>query len=256
MKLSIIIPCYNEERTLKPLIKSLFKVDFPIDREIIVVDDGSRINHKELISKEIASNKVFFIRLPENQGKGVAIRIGLKYANGDIFIIQDADFEYDPSDIPRLLEPILSKESEIVYGTRFSKKPKIMSKSHLLGNILLTKLTNFLFNVKLTDMETGYKLFTKKVLNDLKLNAREFEFEPEITAQIILKGYQIKECPIRYNIRRYGFAKINYFDGIEGALVLLKYRIFGDSKLYQFLYNVYKFHFKKIMKKLQKKIPI
>ncbi len=256
MKLSIIIPCYNEEKTLKPLIKSLLKVDFPIDHEIIVVDDGSRINHKEIISEEIVTKKVTFIRLPENQGKGVAIRIGLKYANGDIFIIQDADLEYYPSDIPKLLEPILTKEVEVVYGSRFFTKPKIMSKSHLLGNILLTKLTNFLFHVNLTDMETGYKLFTKKVLNDLKLNAREFEFEPEITAQIILKGYQIKESPIRYNIRRYGFAKINYFDGIEGALVLLKYRLFIDSKLYQFIYNIYKFHFKKIMKKLQKKIPI
>jgi glycosyltransferase involved in cell wall biosynthesis len=256
LKLSIIIPCYNEEKTLKPLIKSLLRVDFPIDREIIVVDDGSRINHKEIILEEIVSKKIKFIRLPENQGKGVAIRVGLKYANGNIFIIQDADFEYDPLDIPSLLEPILSKEFEVVYGTRFSTKPKIMSKSHLLGNILLTKLTNFLFHVNLTDMETGYKLFTKKVLDDLKLSAREFELEPEITAQIILRGYKIKECPIRYNIRRYGFAKINYFDGIEGALVLLKYRLFGDSKLYQFLYNIYKFHFKKIMKKIQKKIPI
>lgn len=256
MKLSIIIPCYNEEKTLKPLIKSLLKVDFPIDREIIVVDDGSRINHKELISEEIKSKKVTFIRLLENQGKGIAIRVGLKHASGNIFIIQDADFEYNPTDIPRLLEPILSSEFEVVYGTRFSTKPKIMSKSHLLGNILLTKLTNLLFHVNLTDMETGYKLFTKKVLNDLQLNAREFEFEPEITAQIILKGHHIKECPIRYNIREYGSAKINYFDGIEGFLVLLKYRIFGDSKLYQFLYNIYKFHFKKIMKRLQKKIPI
>ena len=119
MKLSIIVPCYNEEKTIKPLLNKLFEVKFPIEREIIVVDDGSRKNHKEIIKEEIISKKVKFIRLPKNEGKGIAIRIGLKYASGDILIIQDADLEYSPSDIPKLLEPILNNETEIVYGSRF-----------------------------------------------------------------------------------------------------------------------------------------
>ncbi|MFX0041187.1 MAG: glycosyltransferase family 2 protein [Promethearchaeota archaeon] len=256
MKLSIIIPCYNEDKTIKPLLNEFFKINFPIDYEIIVVDDGSKVNHKKYVAEEIKTKKVTFIRLPQNQGKGVAIRVGLKYATGDIFIIQDADFEYYPSDIPKLLEPILKREVNVVYGSRFYSKPKEMSKSHLIGNLFLTKLTNLLFNVNLTDMETGYKVFTRTVLENIELSAREFEFEPEITSQILLKGFKIKEYPIEYNIRRYGFAKINYFDGIEGALVLLKFRLFSSSKLFQFIYNVYKIHFKKIMKKIQKKIPI
>lgn len=108
MKLSIIIPCYNEENTIKPLLNTLFKIEFPIDKEIIMIDDGSLTNHKTILKEEIKSKKIKFIRLPKNQGKGVAIRIGLKYASGDIFIIQDADFEYLHSDIPRLLKPFLS----------------------------------------------------------------------------------------------------------------------------------------------------
>ena len=246
MKLSIIIPCYNEDRTIKPLLKSLFEVNFPIDREIIVVDDGSKRNHREIIKDEINSKKVKFFRLSKNQGKGVAIRVGLKFAEGDIFIIQDADFEYFPSDIPRLLKPILNKETDVVYGTRYESFYKFMAKSHLIGNIVLTKLTNLLYKVKITDMETGYKLFTKKVLNSITLNAREFEFEPEITSKIILNGYTIKEIPIKYQYRDFGVAKINFLDGFESALILIQNRFFMDSKIFKFFFKLYKFHFKKI----------
>ena len=246
MKLSIIIPCYNEDRTIKPLLRNLFDVKFPIDREIIVVDDGSKRNLKEIINEEISAKKVKFYRLSKNQGKGVAIRVGLKFAEGDIFIIQDADFEYFPSDIPRLLKPILSKEANVVYGTRYDSFSKFMAKSHLMGNILLTKLTNFLYKVKITDMETGYKLFTKKVLNSITLNAREFEFEPEITSQIILNGYAIKEIPIKYQYRDFGVAKINIFDGFESALVLIQNRYFINSNLFKFFFKLYKFHVKKM----------
>lgn len=254
MKLSIIIPCYNEENTIKLLLNRLFEVEFPIEREIIVVDDGSRKNHKEIIKEEIISKKVKFIRLPKNQGKGIAIRIGLKYASGDILIIQDADLEYSPSDIPKLLEPILNNETEIVYGSRFESFSKMMAKSHLVGNKILTKLTNLIYNVNLTDMETGYKLFTKRVLDKLTLNAREFEFEPEITSQIILNGYKIKEIPITYQYRDFGVAKINIMDGIEGVLVLFQYRYFQNSRIYQYFYKLYKFHFKEISNLLLKKL--
>lgn len=250
MKLSIIIPCYNEEETIKDLLDCLFKVKFPIEREIIIVDDGSRRNHREIIKEEIKTNKIKFIRLPRNQGKGVAIRVGLRYATGDIFIIQDADFEYFPTDIPKLLEPILNKEVNVVYGSRFTTKPKNMAKTHYYANMLLTKITNFIYNVNLTDMETGYKLFTKSVLNNITLNTREFEFEPEITAKIILNGFKIKELPIQYHYRKFGAAKINWLDGLEGGLILFQHRFCPNSKLYQFIYNIYKFHIKKIVNKL------
>jgi len=250
LKLSIIIPCYNEENTIKDLLNNLFEVKFPIEREIIVVDDGSSRNLREMIEEEIKSNKIKFIRIPQNHGKGIAIRVGLKYVSGDVFIIQDADYEYFPTDIPKLLEPILNKEVNVVYGTRFATKPKNMAKSHYFANIILTKLTNFIYNTNLTDMETGYKLFTKKVLNKITLDTREFEFEPEITAKIILKGFKIKELPINYYFRKFGVAKINWLDGIESIIILIQQKFFPNSKLYQFLYNIYKFHVKRIINKL------
>ena len=250
MKLSIIIPCYNEEQTINQLLNSLFSVNFPIEREIIVVDDGSHKNHKEFLNEEIESNKIKFIRLPKNQGKGVAIRIGLRYASGDIFIIQDADFEYFPEDIPNLLQPILKNQTKVVYGTRFAEPPENMAKSHYKANRFLSNITNFIYNTRLTDMETGYKLFTKEVLDKLTLTTREFEFEPEFTAQVALNGFNIVEIPIKYQYRMFGSAKINWLDGIEGLLILVKYRFFSYSNLFQFLYRIYKFHVKKIIFKL------
>jgi len=250
LKLSIIIPCYNEEQTIIPLLNSLYSIKFPVEREIIVVDDGSYKNHKDFLEHEIQQKKIKFIRLPRNQGKGVAIRIGLKYAEGDVYIIQDADFEYFPEDIPKLLQPIINQESEVVYGTRFAVKPKHMTKSHFQANRLLSNITNFIYKTNLTDMETGYKLFTKNILDKINLTTREFEFEPEITAQIALNGYKIIEIPIKYQYRMFGSAKINWLDGIEGLLILLKYRFFSQSNLFQFIYRIYKFHVKKIIFKL------
>ena len=252
MKLSIIIPCFNEEHTIKDLLSALFDVNFPIEREILVVDDGSTINHKEILQKEINSKKLKFIRIPNNQGKGVAIRIGLKYATGDIFIIQDADFEYFPEDIPQLLEPILNEQSEVVYGSRFFEIPEDMAKTHYLANKFLTFLTNLLYRTNLTDMETGYKLFTKNVLNHLTLKTREFEFEPELTSKIILNGFKIKELPIRYHYRKFGNAKINWMDGLEGLMILIQNRFCPSSPSFQFFYNIYKNHFKKIVDHLTK----
>jgi len=250
LKLSIIVPCFNEEDTIKLVLNNLLKVEFPIEKEIIVVDDGSKLNHKKIIHEEINSNKIKFIRLTKNQGKGVAIRVGLKHASGDVFIIQDADFEYYPQDIPKLLNPLLNQSVKVVYGTRFKTKPSLMSRSHYMANKFLTNLTNFLYKAELTDMETGYKLFTKNTLKNINLNCREFEFEPEITAKLLLSGYRIKEIPIEYKYRQYGSAKINWLDGIESLLILLQYRFCPDSKLYQLLYNTYKFHIKKVINKL------
>ncbi|MFX1308502.1 MAG: glycosyltransferase family 2 protein [Promethearchaeota archaeon] len=252
MKLSIIVPCYNEEKTIKNVLKSIFQTQFPIDREIIVVDDGSAKNLKEIVKEEIQSKKIKFIRLPQNQGKGMAIRVGLKYASGNVFIIQDADFEYFPSDIPKLLKPILENKTYVVYGTRFAIRPKFMSKTHYFANKFLTILTNMLYHTNLTDMETGYKLFTKKVLDKITLQTREFELEPEITAKVILSGFKIYELPIQYRYRHFGIAKINWLDGIEGILILFQIRYFPNSKLYQFIYDIFKFHIKKIILKLTK----
>lgn len=252
MILSIIIPCYNEEQTIKPLLNRILEIDFPIDYEIIIIDDGSIRNQSELIKEEIKLKNIKFIRLTQNQGKGIAIRIGLKYASGDIFVIQDADFEYFPSDIPKLLEPILRDGVNVVYGTRFASRPKFMSKTHYLSNKILTNLTNYIYHIKITDMETGYKLFTKKILNQITLNTREFEFEPEFTAKVTLNGFKIKEIPIRYKYRNFGLSKINWLDGIESLLILYQQRFCPKSKLYQFIYNIYKFHIKKIAFKITK----
>ncbi len=252
MKLSILIPCYNEEKTLKPLLKTIFNIIFPIEYEIIIIDDGSDINHRALIEEEIKAKKVKFIRLHQNQGKGVAIRVGLKYATGDIFVIQDADLEYFPLDLINLITPILKGKTDVVYGTRFAEKPKEMAKAHYIANRFLTKATNFLYHVNLSDIETGYKLFTRKILEKIELNAREFEFEPEITAKIILNGYLIKELPIIYHTRRKGSAKINIFDGIESLLILFKIRYFNKSKIFNIFYRIFKFHFKKIGFKITK----
>lgn len=254
MKLSIIIPYYNEENTIKPLLERIYDLNFPIPIEIIIVDDGSKIPLKELIQEEISQNRVKVISLPKNQGKGIAIRIGLKYATGDIYVIQDSDLEYFPEDIPQLLLPIINQEVNVVYGTRLKKRPKNMARSHLIGNILLTKITNWLYNSNLTDMETGYKLFTKEILDKITLTTREFEFEPEITAKIIKKGYSIKEIPIKYRYREYGVAKINIFDGLESLLILLQYRFFPNSKLFQYLNKIYKFHTKNKLDKILRTI--
>lgn len=252
MKLSIIIPYYNEKNTIKPLLDRIYKQDFPIPIEIIIVDDGSKTPLKNLIQDEISSNRVKVITLPENQGKGIAIRVGLKYTTGNIFVVQDSDLEYFPEDIPKLLLPIINNEVQVVYGTRLKKRPKNMTKSHLIGNIFLTKVTNILYNANLTDMETGYKLFTKEILDKISLNTREFEFEPEITSKIIKQGYRIKEIPIKYKYREHGVAKINIFDGLESLLILLQFRFFPTSKLFRYLFNIYKYHIKNNLNKILK----
>ena len=252
MKLSIIIPCYNEEKTIKFLVKNIFQIKFPIEREIIVVDDGSTRNHGDILKEEIKSKQIKFIRLPRNQGKGVAIRIGLKYASGNIFITQDADFEYFPADIPKLLEPILKHNVNVVYGSRFTKRPKDMSKSHYIANKILTRITNFIYHTNLTDMDTGYKVFTKRVLKSISLTTREFEFEPEITSKIVLNGFEVIELPINYKIRNFGRSKINWLDGFEGLLILIRSRFCPNSNFFKFVYEIYKFHAKKIIYSMTK----
>jgi len=225
MKLSIIIPVFNEQDTINEIIKRVKKVNLPkFTKEIIVVNDGSTDATKKKLTN-IKAIKI--INLSHNQGKGSAIRAGLKQAKGDYILIQDADLEYDPQDIPDLLEPVISNKAEVVYGSRFLGPHKNMLFWHLMGNRFLSFTTNILFNTTLSDMEVCYKLFPRKLVNSLNLTENRFGFEPEITAKILKKGIRIYEVPISYSGREFHQGKkITWKDGLEAFFLLLKYRFF------------------------------
>lgn len=236
MKLSIIIPVFNEEKTIKDILTRVSRVRLSskITKEIIIVDDGSKDNSKFKIQKLKIKGvkKIFHDR---NLGKGAAIRTGITYATGDIIIIQDGDLEYDPNDYSRLIEPILKQNAQVVYGTRLINYPlklwgkeKTVLPMHLLANKILTFLTNFLYRGNLTDMETGYKLFKRQVLESISIRSSGFDFEPEVTAKTLKLHIPIVEVPIKIKPRTYKEGKkINWRDGIVALWTLLKYRI-GD----------------------------
>jgi dolichol-phosphate mannosyltransferase len=226
MKLSIIIPVYNEEKTLLEIIKKVESIKLPnIEKEIIIIDDYSTDSSKDILKELEKSNKYKIFYHKTNQGKGAALRTGFKNSSGDIILIQDADLEYDPNDYIRLLEPILNKETKVVYGSRLTKTKKHMYSLHHFGNWFLTFLTNILYSSHLTDMETCYKVFTKEVLSSMTLKAKRFDFEPEITAKILKKGYKIKEIPISFHGRHFEEGKkITWVDGLKAMYYLLKYR--------------------------------
>lgn len=231
MKLSIVIPVYNEERTLKEIISRVTRARLPtgISREIIVVDDASFDGSSNTL-KNVRNIKV--ITHKKNQGKGAAVKSGIRAGSGDIILIQDADLEYDPSDYLRLLTPLIKEKAMVVYGTRLKNFPlKLFGKyktplpSHLVGNKFLTSFTNLLYGSRLSDMETGYKVFKKEVLEDIQLRAKRFEFEPEITAKILKRGYNIHEVPIKVKPRGYDEGKkITWRDGFSAIWTLIKYR--------------------------------
>ena len=225
MMVSVIIPVYNEEKTFLELLNKVKKTN--IKKEIIIVNDGSKDKTKEILQK-IKDPNITIINHERNQGKGTAIRTGLNKAIGDIIIIQDADLEYDPSDYKNLISPIINKEVEVVYGTRMSSlSKKDMHTLHYYGNKILTLITNIIYNSKISDMETCYKVFKKEILNNIKLKSNKFEIEPEITAKLLKKGYKIKEVPINFNPRSFKEGKkITWKDGIKAAYYLVKYRFF------------------------------
>lgn len=232
MKLSIIIPVFNEEKTVDKILRKVSSVKLQFfKKEIIVVDDGSTDGTSLKINKIKGIKKIFH---EKNLGKGAAVRSGFKAATGDIIIIQDADLEYDPADYKRLLKPILEKKAEVVYGTRLKNYPlrlwgknKTVLPSHLIGNKLLTFITNILYGSKLTDMETCYKLFTKNALSGLKLQSNRFEIEPEITAKILRKRFLIYEIPIKVTPRTHKEGKkISWRDGFRAIFTLIKYRFY------------------------------
>jgi len=230
MKLSIIIPAYNEEKTISSIISKVKKSKtLGLSKEIIVVDDYSADNTGKIL-KKLKDKSIITIHHAKNMGKGAAIRTGLLRATGDVILIQDADLEYDPKEYPRLLEPILSGESKVVYGSRFekiSKNLKSMYKLHYFGNLFLTVATNVLYGVRIKDMETGYKVFRKEAIKNINLRARRFDFEPEITAKFIKNGYKIKEVPIDFRARKFDEGKkITWVDGVKALIYLVRYRFF------------------------------
>lgn len=234
MKLSIIIPVFNEEKTVSEILKKVTEITIAgVEKQIIVVNDGSSDGTRKVISSFPALSKIRLINHEKNSGKGAAIRTGIKNASGDYIIIQDADLEYNPRDIVKLVKPILEGESKVVYGTRLKRMPSFSKEErtpqfllHYVGNKFLSLLTSILYGQWITDMETCYKLFPKKAVQDVKLNSRGFEFEPEITVKLLKKGYRILEIPISTKPRGYGEGKKlrTFRDGTIALWNLLKYR--------------------------------
>ncbi|MBI4452010.1 glycosyltransferase family 2 protein [Candidatus Woesearchaeota archaeon] len=227
-KLSIIMPVYNEKATILKIIGKVKKAKtLNFAKEIIVVDDFSKDGTRDIL-KKLKDKSIKIVYHEKNKGKGSAIRTGLKQATGDIILIQDADLEYDPNDYEKLLKPIVENKTKVVYGSRFEMITKNLSKMyklHYAGNLFLTLLTNMLYGVKITDMETCYKAFRKEVLNGINLKAARFDFEPEITAKILKKGYKIHEVPINFYGRKFAEGKkITWVDGIKAVYYLVKYR--------------------------------
>ena len=240
MKLSVIMPVYNEVGTVAEIIRRVRAVPLRVqvgygdldgqtvdlEREIVVVDDGSTDGTREVLRSFEGEPDITVVFHEQNQGKGAAVRTGLQHATGDIMVVQDADLEYDPRDYIPMLQPILEGRSQVVYGSRFRGGPtKTMFFWHMVGNRLLTMITNLLYDTILTDMETGYKMFTREVAEKLRLTERGWGFDPEITAQILRLGYRIYEVPISYTGREfYEGKKISWRDGFTVLKTLLRCR--------------------------------
>jgi glycosyltransferase involved in cell wall biosynthesis len=229
MKVSIIVPVFNELHTVREILSRIERVT--LNKEIIVVDDGSKDGTREILREieslsECPSARMFFMDV--NRGKGAAIREGVRHATGDIVLIQDADLEYDPAQYPVLLEPILDGHADVVYGSRFLSGPhRVLLFWHYMGNQLLTLFSNMLTNLNLTDMETGYKVFRRDIFSDLTIEENRFGFEPEITAKVARLKCRIYEVPITYHGRDYSQGKkITWRDGVAALGVILKYNLF------------------------------
>ena len=226
MKLSVVMPVYNERETLREILHQVRAVELPgMEREILVVDDGSTDGCREILAEETTAGDLVVFYHDQNQGKGAAVRTAIRQATGDLILIQDADLEYDPREYPLLIRPIAEGRVKVVYGSRFLGPRKAMLFWHMLGNKLLTLTTNILYNAILSDMETCYKCFRADVVKGIPLRSRRFEFEPEITAKVLKRGHRIFEVPISYYGREYHEGKkISWRDAPLAFWTLIKYR--------------------------------
>jgi len=227
LKLSVVIPVHNEKKTLDELISRVEAVN--LDKEIIIVDDASTDGTRQLLKKYEEREKFKVIYQQKNTGKGSALRVGFDKAEGEIIIVQDADLEYDPTDYPELLKPILDGRADVVYGSRFLGGPhRVFFFWHYVGNKILTTLSNMSTNLCLTDMETGYKVFRRTVLDAFTLKSNRFGFEPEFTCKVALNKLRIYEVPISYSGRDYEDGKkIGWKDGVAALWFIFRFRFFS-----------------------------
>ncbi len=229
-KLSIVIPAYNEEKTLQTVVKAVQEVQMPLAKELVLVDDASTDSTGQIM-EQLPDSNIVRVFHEKNQGKGAALRSGFAAATGDIILIQDADLEYDPQEYPKLLQPILDGKADVVYGSRFvgSEAHRVLYFWHMVGNRLLTLLSNMCTNLNLTDMETCYKVFRREVIQNIVIREDRFGFEPEITAKVARTGCRIYEVGISYSGRTYAEGKkIGIKDGFRALYCIVKYHFWAD----------------------------